>query len=94
MANKPVHTFTAGTIKVAIWRNETRDGKPFFTYALSRLYKPEPDAQWRSAATFGLRDMSKLLAAVVHADEWIRQQLREEGQLVPTDSSTDDTEGA
>lgn len=92
MANKPIHTLNAGRIKVAFWKNTTRDGKSFYTYTLSRLYKSEPNGSWQSVATFGLRDMARLLAAIVAADEWIRERLRNDGE--PVADSGDSAEGA
>lgn len=37
--NRPVETIRDGSIKAAIWRNETSEGKAFFNVTFARTFK-------------------------------------------------------
>lgn len=61
---QPAEQVRIGSVKAAIWRNETEKGT-FFNVTFERLYKIE-EGQWQSANSFG-RDDLLLLAKVANA---------------------------
>jgi hypothetical protein len=61
---RPVEEVRIGSIKAAIWRNESQNGT-WFNVTLQRLYRDE-QGRWTSTAAFG-RDHLLLLAKVANA---------------------------
>ena len=53
--NKPVEEVRIGSVKAAIWKNETETG-PRFNVTFQRLYR-DGDNGWRSADSFGRDDL-------------------------------------
>ena len=49
--NEPADKIRFGAIQVSIWRNETSDGKVFFSGAPSRSYK-NSDGEWKESVSF------------------------------------------
>jgi hypothetical protein len=67
---KPAHTIRLGSIKAAIWKNETESG-PRFNVTIARLYK-DGDT-WKQTESFG-RDELPLVEKVSDlALAWILQ---------------------
>ena len=65
---QPVHEVRLGTVKAAIWKNET-DGGIRYNVTFERLYTQ--DGEWRSTSSFG-RDELLLLGKVTDlAHTWI-----------------------
>lgn len=58
---KPCDEIRLGTVKAAIWRNET-DGVTRYNATLHRLYRDE-EGRWRSSDSFG-RDELLIVAQV------------------------------
>ena len=63
MANKPIHEIRIGSIKAAIWENETPQGTRY-NATFVRLYKT--GEQWQETGSFGRDD---LLALAKVADQ-------------------------
>jgi len=78
--DKPVHQIRLGSIKAAIWRNETGSGVRFNT-TFVRLYKD--GAQWASTPSFGRDDLLLLAKVSDQAHTWICDQSKENDK--PTD---------
>ncbi len=73
--NRPVHEIRLGTIKAAIWANETENGVRH-NVTISRLYKDGDE--WKRSESFG-RDELPLVAKVADlAHSWIFQESRSE----------------
>ena len=67
-ANKPVEELRLGTIKAAIWQNESKNGTRY-SARITRLYKDEDE--WKTSDSFG-RDELPLVAKVADlAHTWI-----------------------
>lgn len=66
--NAPVHEVRLGSIKAAIWLNDTKNGSRH-SVKITRLYKDGDD--WRTTDTFGRDDLPLVekVAAMAHA--WI-----------------------
>lgn len=66
--NKPIHELRMGSIKAAIWQNESKNGHRY-NVRISRLYKDGD--KWKSSDSFG-RDELPLVAKVADtAHTWI-----------------------
>jgi len=66
--NKPVEELRLGTIKAAIWQNESKNGTRY-SVRITRLYKDEDE--WKTSDSFG-RDELPLVAKVADlAHTWI-----------------------
>jgi hypothetical protein len=67
-ANAPVHEVRLGSIKAAIWLNDTKNGSRH-SVKITRLYKDGDE--WRTTDTFGRDDLPLVekVAAMAHA--WI-----------------------
>lgn len=70
-ANKPVHEIRLGTIKAAIWENDTQSGVRH-NVTLSRLYKDGDD--WKSSESFGRDDLPLVGKVADMAHTWIFTQ--------------------
>lgn len=66
--NKPVEELRLGTIKAAIWQNESKNGHRY-SVRITRLYKD--GEEWKTSDSFG-RDELPLVAKVADlAHTWI-----------------------
>ena len=66
--NRPVHTVRVGSIKAAIWENQTDDG-PRLAVTLSRGYKVEET--WKDTGSFRPQDLLTLSKVADMAFDWI-----------------------
>ncbi len=76
MPDKPVREIRLGSIKAAIWKNQTEKGVRFNT-TFSRLYR-EGD-QWKSTDSFGRDDLLLLAKVADRAHSWVFEQ-NQDGQ--------------
>ena len=68
---KPVHEIRLGSIKAAIWANDTQNGVRH-NVTLQRLYKDE--AEWKSSDSFGRDDLLLVAKVANMAHTWIFEQ--------------------
>lgn len=72
--NKPATEIRIGTVKAAVWRNETEGGVRY-NVTFSRTYR---DAEhWRSTDSFGRDDLLVVAKLADQAHTWICSQARE-----------------
>jgi hypothetical protein len=78
--NKPVEEVRIGSVKAAIWKNETESG-PRFNVTFQRLYR-DGESGWRSTDSFGRDDLLVLAKVADQAHGRIvalsQQQRRQE----------------
>ena len=67
---RPVHTVRVGSIKAAIWENQTDSGTRHQA-TFSRGYKV--DGEWKDTTSFGLSDLPALEKVTGMAFTWIHQ---------------------
>jgi hypothetical protein len=65
---KPAHEVRLGSIKAAIWQNQTDNGTRF-NVTLARIYKD--GEQWKSTDSFGRDDLLLLSKVIDQAHTWI-----------------------
>ena len=70
---KPVHEVRLGSIKAAIWRNETDTG-PRHNVTFSRIYKDREEDTWKSTDSFGRDDLLLVGKVADQAHTWIMEQ--------------------
>lgn len=70
---KPVHEVRLGSVKAAIWQNETSSGKRY-SVTVSRLYKDGDE--WKRSDSFGRDDLPLLAKVVDQAHSWIFENAR------------------
>lgn len=75
MKTKPVHEIRIGSVKAAIWRNETEAG-PRYNVSFARLYKNGD--QWASTDSFGRDDLLALAKVADQVHTWICAQIQEQ----------------
>jgi len=69
--NRPAHELRFGSIKVVVWRNESRNG-PMFNVTACRLYRD--GESWKESHSFGHDDLPVLGLALTDAFFWIHNQ--------------------
>jgi hypothetical protein len=73
--DKPVHEVRLGSIKAAIWKNDTQSGVRY-NVTFARLYKDGDE--WKSTDSFGRDDLLVLAKVADNAHSWIFEQSQEE----------------
>lgn len=71
MKPQPIHQIRLGSIKAAVWKNDTETG-PRFNATFSRLYKNGDT--WESSDSFGRDDLLLLGKVADQVHSWIFQQ--------------------
>src|SRR5262245_34954943 len=69
--SRPVHVVRFGSVKAAVWLNETANG-PIHNVTLSRSYKD--GEEWRESGSFGADDLLTAAKALNQAHTWIFEQ--------------------
>ncbi len=72
---KPIHEVRLGSIKAAVWRNETESGVRY-NVTFSRIYKDGDN--WKSTDSFGRDDLLLLGKVADQAHSFIFDQVKEE----------------
>lgn len=75
--DKPIHEVRLGSIKAAIWKNDTPNGVRF-NVTFARLYRDGDD--WKSTDSFGRDDLLVVAKVADQAHSWIFEQSQEENQ--------------
>jgi len=75
MKTKPTHEVRLGSVKAAVWRNETETGVRY-NVTCSRLFRN--GEQWDSTDSFGRDDLLLLAKVADQAHTWIHQREQEE----------------
>ena len=68
---KPVHRIRHGAVSASIWRQQTDKG-PIFNVTFQRAYRDGDE--WKSAESFGRRDLLVVGLIAARAFEWIATQ--------------------
>ena len=79
---KPAHEVRLGSVKAAIWRNETTNGVRF-NVTLARLYKDGD--QWKSSDSLGRDDLLVAAKVLDQAHTWIHAQSQDDDGNGATD---------
>ena len=85
---RPTHEVRLGSIKAAVWRNQTETGVRH-NVTFSRLYKDGD--KWKSSDSFGLQDLLAVSKVADQAHSWIHQQEQEESANKQPPAETTET---
>lgn len=66
----PAHVIRLGRVKVTVWVNYTREGKPFYATVPARVYRTA-DGDWAQTTSFDRSDLLVLAEALRLAFLWI-----------------------
>jgi hypothetical protein len=77
--NRPVHEVRFGTIRAAIWANQTEQHGVIYNVTVSRSYK-NSSGDWKDSDSFGRDDLLIVAKALDEAHTWICQEQRRERQ--------------
>lgn len=89
-AARPVEEVRLGTVKAAIWRNETEHGVRY-SVTFEKLYRDQ--SGWRSTGSFGRDDLLVLAKAADQAHTWILASSREAKEGAETNATPGPMEG-
>lgn len=67
---KPVKKFSSGAVQAAIWENEGKEGKPFYSVSIDRRYKDKND-EWQSTNSLKANDLPKAALVLNKAFEYL-----------------------
>ena len=67
--NPPAYVVRLGRVKVAVWTNYSRDGRPFYATTVGRIYRTEDG--YGQATSFDRGDLLVLAEALRQAFIWI-----------------------
>ena len=70
--NKPVHEIRLGSVRAAVWKNQSEKSGAFYSITFARLYK-SGDA-WKRTESFGRDELPLVREAADMAFQWISQQ--------------------
>lgn len=66
---KPKHEVRFGTVKVAIWENESREGNTFHSFDLRRSYRDQEGNWHDQKISLNLNEIAKVQAALAKSYE-------------------------
>jgi hypothetical protein len=75
MASKPVHEIRLGSVKAAIWANDTDNGVRY-DVTIARLYRDNDE--WKTTSSFGRDDLPLVVKVADQAHTWILTEARSE----------------
>jgi hypothetical protein len=73
--NQPVHTIRKHSLKVSIWRNDTKNGI-MHNAVLQRTY--HDGEEFKDTSSLGFSDLANAAKLLLDAESWIGQQLQQE----------------
>lgn len=78
MSNKPIESFHAGNIEVAIWENQGEDSKIFHSASVKRTYM-DGNGEWKDAGTVHLlpQHIPDMILALQKGHEHLRMGMRQ-----------------
>jgi hypothetical protein len=80
---KPIHEVRLGSIKAAVWKNDTENGARYNT-TFARLYRD--GEEWKTSDNFGREDLLLLAKVADQAHSWIHAHGKEEKESGSEDS--------
>src|SRR5262245_39955496 len=69
----PEHKVHYGRVDVAVWRRQAADGRPWYSFTVSRSYKDRDD-RWQRTASLDEEDLLPAARALGRAYDWAQQQ--------------------
>ena len=76
---KPIHEVRLGSIKAAVWKNDTQTGVRYNT-TFCRIYRDKEDNEWKNSDSYGREDLLMLAKVADRAHSWIHEQSQEDSR--------------
>lgn len=73
MTNSPAIKFRDSTLQVTVWRNNTTEGKTYYSVTPSRSYRAGDDA-WKETDQLNADDLLAMAELLREAYAWIKTQ--------------------
>ncbi len=73
----PIKKIAVGRIQVAVWENEGKEGRNYYSVSFDKRYKDKND-EWKSSNSLRANDIPKAVLALEKAYEFL--SLKETGQ--------------
>ena len=67
---KPLKKFSAANISAAVWENEGKEGRPFFSVTLQKRYK-DKNEEWKNSSSFTANDLPRAMLVLDKAYEFL-----------------------
>lgn len=91
--NKPHREFAAGSVRISIWVNESRDnGGQFFSTQVTRRYRDGKSGEWKSGNRFNSNELLTLALLSQEAFRWMLANPLPKNQREPGEDSPEDIE--
>lgn len=74
---RPAHEIRLGFIKAVIWANRSGEGPVRHNVQIRRLYKDDPNGDWKSTDSLGRDDLLTAGKVLDMAHSWIHEQGKE-----------------
>ncbi len=66
----PVKKFNVGAVQAAVWNNDSKEGKRFFSVSFDKRYK-DKEGNWKSSGSLMAGDLPKAILALQKAFEYV-----------------------
>ena len=60
----PSKVYREGGVELAIWRNESSEGKEYFTFTIRKQYKDKNSGDWKESKALFFDDLLRLSAII------------------------------
>jgi len=68
--SSPVKKFSVGGVQVAVWQNEGKEGRSYYSVSFDKRYKDKND-EWKSTTSLNASDLPKAILALQKAFEFV-----------------------
>lgn len=92
-SNQPVARVRIGSVQAAIWENETKDGV-IHNVTIDRRYQDKKAGEWRTATSWGFRDLLTLRKVADLAHSKILELRKPKGKRGPAGAAANDDSAA
>ena len=69
--NDPVKKFRIGYITATIWKNETEEGRSFFSTSIVRNYRDKDTEEWKDTNSYSHDDLLNVARLAERAEAFI-----------------------
>ena len=69
--NDPVKKFRIGAITATVWKNETEEGRSYFSTSIVRTYRDKDTEEWKEMNSYGHDDLLNVARLAERAEAFI-----------------------
>lgn len=91
--NQPAREFAAGSIRISIWVNDSREnGGQFYSTQIVRRYRDGKSGEWKSGSRFNSSELLTLALLSQEAFRWMLANPLPKNQREPGEDSPEDVD--